>query len=177
MVPSTDHTQGDSALLLLDAGRRGAQEKPEPLALQGLLQGFGDIGVLVGEDLLLALDDGHAAAEPAEHLSELHADVAAAEDEQVLRHLGQSHDAGVVQEVDAAQAFQGRNIRPRARVNKDALALEHLLADADLVRADEAGMPAVEVQGLPLLDLPIQPGAPTGPRPDPCGRPPWAGPR
>ena len=123
------------------------------------MQGFGDIGVLVGENLLLPLDDGHAAAESAEHLPELHADVAAAEDEQVLRYLGQSHDAGVVQEVDAAQALQGRNLRPRARVNKDALALEPLFADADHMRADEAGMPVVEVQGRPLLDLPVQPGA------------------
>jgi hypothetical protein len=116
------HTQGNSAVLPLDVCRRGTQDKTDAFAFQRVLHGFRDIGVLAGENLVLAVDDGHPAAEPAEHLPELQADVPAAEDEQVVRHFGQLHHAGVVQEVDPVEPFQARDVRPGAGVNKDALA-------------------------------------------------------
>ena len=50
------------------------------------------------QELLAALHDGHRAAEAAEHLGELQADVAPAEDEQLPRNLLQLHDRGGVEE-------------------------------------------------------------------------------
>src|SRR5256885_723389 len=58
-------------------GRRGrAEQEADALALQAALQLSGDVGVLAGEDLAAAVDHGHPAAEAAEHLPELQADVA-----------------------------------------------------------------------------------------------------
>ncbi len=47
-------------------------------------QRVGDVGILAGEELRAVLDDGDAAAEAPVGLRELEADVAAAEDDQVL---------------------------------------------------------------------------------------------
>ena len=76
----------------LNPGRRRRGQDRDPVIAQ-------DSGDLVRDVLVLdhyqargALDDGDLAAEPAEHLPELQPDVAAAEDDQVLRELVQLHD-------------------------------------------------------------------------------------
>lgn len=76
----------------LNPDRRRRDQDRDPVIAQ-------DIGDLVRDVLVLehhqtrgALDDGHLAAEPAEHLPELKPDVAATEDDQVLRELVQLHD-------------------------------------------------------------------------------------
>ena len=168
------HAQGHYTILLLGTRRRGAQYKANPFALQGFLQSLCDICVLTREELLFAVDDRHPAAEPAEHLSELQANIPTAENEQVLGHFGQPHNAGVVQVVNLPEPFQVRHSRPGPGVNEDAFAFEQFLPGADLVRADEPGLSPVKVQGLSLLDFSLLSGA-TGQRPGPCGRRPWTG--
>src|SRR5208282_2410253 len=87
------------------------------------------------------------------------ANIPTAENEQVLGHFGQPHNAGVVQVVNLPEPFQVRHNRPGPGVNEDAFALEYFLPGADLVRADEPGPSAVKVQGLSLLDFSLLSGA------------------
>jgi hypothetical protein len=58
-----------------------------------------------GTNLIVGLDDGDLAAKPPKHLPEFKADVAAADDEQVLRQFGQLQDTAVGQEGDFIYAW------------------------------------------------------------------------
>src|SRR5207248_7149370 len=77
----------DVALLALDARHLGAQPELDPFLAERLLHLSGDFRVLAGEQVLAAIDDGDAGAEAPEHLRELAADVAAAEDREVRGKL------------------------------------------------------------------------------------------
>src|SRR5262249_30881327 len=81
--------QDDLAVLLLDAAGAGIEDKADAFTLQGLLQLMRNIRVLARQDVLVAMDDRHAAAEAAEHLSEFQADVPAAEHQQMLGEFAQ----------------------------------------------------------------------------------------
>ena len=74
-----------------------------PVLPQDAEHRVGHVRVLLRQELAAALDDGHAAAEPAEHLPELEPDVAAAEHEQVLGHLVELHDGGRVERGDPVE--------------------------------------------------------------------------
>ncbi len=95
---------------------------PEPIRI--LEDGFGDVRILSGQEAGLALDEGDAAAEPAECLGELHADGAAAEDDQVPGHPVQFQGRHVRERVDEAQAGDLRNSGPGAGVDEDTARVE-----------------------------------------------------
>src|SRR5438132_683680 len=78
----------------------------------------------------------------------------------MLGYLAQLHDAGVGQVGDPVKARDRRARRPRTRVNKDALAFQDLVGNTHAMRAVEAGVAAVQMQVLALLDLLFQSGAP-----------------
>ena len=64
--------------------------------------------VLAGDDARRHLDDGDAAAEAPVHLRELEADVAAADDDQVLGQEIDVHHARAGEERNVADAFELR---------------------------------------------------------------------
>src|SRR5262249_13302400 len=152
--------QEDLAALPPGRGRPGIEDEIHPLLLQCLFQRLAHVGVLARQELTAAVDDGDPAAEAAEHLPELQADVPAAQDEQVLRQLSQLEDALVGQVADPVEPRDGWDGWPGAGVDEDALALQLLLADAEAVRPDEARVPAEKVQVRVLLHLALHPGAP-----------------
>ena len=82
-----------------------------------------------------------ARAEAPVHLRELEADVAAADDDQVL---GQRRRASIIETLvsngTSAMPVPGRQHRPAADVDEDARRLEPLAVDLDRVRRDEARM-------------------------------------
>jgi hypothetical protein len=65
------------------------------------------------------LHDRHAAAQPPKQLAELQPDVAAAENEQMLRHRIQLHDRGRVQVRHGVDAFEPGHAGPRTSVDED----------------------------------------------------------
>ena len=69
----------------------------DPLVAEEPLDRLGDVRVLAVDQRAVPLDDGHAAAEPAERLRQLEADVAAAQDDQVLREFAQLQSLDVGQ--------------------------------------------------------------------------------
>src|SRR5262249_27433631 len=127
---------------------------------QGLLEFLRHVRIFVGNHTLGTLNDRHPTAEPAKHLAKFEANVTAPQDQQVFRHFVHLHDAGVGQVINPLQPLQAWNVRPGAGVDEDALAFQGLVAHADAVRVDEAGVVAVQVQILPFLDLALLTGAP-----------------
>ncbi len=100
----------------LDAGGFGFSTKRRPSPSRSLLQRGGDVGVLAREDLVAAVNDGNAAAEPGEHLAKLEADIAAAENQEMLGDSVEFHDGGVGEiagRVEAANRGESRDGRRR----------------------------------------------------------------
>ena len=77
-----------------------------------------DIGILARKERLGPLDDRDPAAEPAEHLGELAADVAAAEDDEVFRQSVELLDRLAVQRPRLDEPGQRRQGRPGAGVDE-----------------------------------------------------------
>ena len=65
-----------------------ALEQPDPAAEELVLEGGGDLGVLLREDLLAGDDQGHLAPERREHVHELDAGDAGADHDEVLGQSG-----------------------------------------------------------------------------------------
>ena len=80
-----------------------AGEDLDPLVLEEFAQGLRDVAVFAVGQGVVPLDDRHAAAEAAQGLGQLEADVAAPQDEEVLR--------------DAVQ-FEGLDVRHRPRLGE-----------------------------------------------------------
>ena len=109
----------------------------------------------MGEELGAAVDEGDAAPEAAEHLAELDADVAAAEDQEVIGDLVELHEGGVRVVRDVAEAVDRWDGGARADVDDDGgggqVALPAVVeVDADLVGCGEAGGAHEEVERLDL---------------------------
>lgn len=77
---------------LPDPQRRRRGQDLDPVVAEDGRDLLRDVVVLEHHQTRCALDDGDAAAEPAEHLRELQPHVASAEDEQGLREFAQLHD-------------------------------------------------------------------------------------
>src|SRR5208282_5093828 len=135
------------------------QYETHALGFQSLLQLGHHVSVLPRQDLATVVNNRDAAAEPAKHLAKLQPDVAATQDEQMLGYFGKFHDAGVGEVFNRLQAWKAGNVRPRSRIDEDALALQQLVSHFDLPGAGESGMPAVKVQALPGIDPALLPGA------------------
>src|SRR6058998_1435225 len=117
---------------------------------QNLADLLGDVGVLAWRELRGALDDRHAAAEAAEHLPELEPDVAASQDQEVLRQHGEFHDRRGVERGNGVEPLQRGASRAAARVDEDQRCRQRLspgrAAYLDRVRADEPRLAYQQVQ-------------------------------
>ncbi len=76
-----------------DAFRAGAHI--DPLAFQNLADRLRDILVFTGDKPRVHLDDRHFGAEPPVHLCEFEPDIAAADDDEMLRHPVECQDRGI----------------------------------------------------------------------------------
>ncbi len=132
------------------------QFEGKPLLLQHAVKLLGDLAVDARQNVIEEFDDRHLGAEPPPHRAELEPDDAGADDEELLRHVGEleragrGHDALFV-DVDAGQP---RHVGPGG--DDDVLGLQRLgLAvvgfHLDLARrGDAAG--AVKRLDLVLLE-------------------------
>ncbi len=104
----------------------GPLEQPNPPAQQLVLQGGGHLGILAGQHLLAADDQGHLGAERAEHVHELHPGHPRADHDQVLGHGGRR--VGLPGGEDALPIGLGpvRNARPAAGRDEDGVGVELL---------------------------------------------------
>ena len=102
----------------------GPGQDLDPLVPEEPLDRLGDVRVLAMDQRAVPLDDGHAAAEPAERLRQLEADVAAAQDHQVSRELAQLQSLDVGQRASLREP--GGVVHPGARpgVDDDGLTAE-----------------------------------------------------
>ena len=107
----------DSPDLPLDAIDGGPGQDLDPLVPEEPLDRLGDVRVLAMDQRAVPLDDGHAAAEAAERLRQLEADVAAAQDDQVSREVVQLQGLDVGQRARLREA--GGVVDPGARPGVD----------------------------------------------------------
>jgi hypothetical protein len=132
---------GDAARLPghADAFRPGMQR--HALALKNVRDGGRDVLILARDDPWSHLDDGDAAAEAPVHLRELEADVAAADDDEMVWQLPELHHAAVGEVGRALEAGDRRRCGTSADVDEDAPGPQHRSAHRDAVRAGEARVP------------------------------------
>src|SRR5271157_1199548 len=111
-----------------------------------------DVGVFVVQQLLTDVDHSHLAAEAAEHLPELQADVPAAKNHQVLGHRVQFHDRFVGQEGDIGEAIDLRHRGPQAGIEEEPAGLEGACAAGTEVDVDGFGSDEVR-EAVDQLDI------------------------
>ena len=108
---------------------------------QALLQRPHEVGVGARHELVEQLDDGHFAAERVVDAGHLETDDAAANDEQLLRDVGEIERIGRIHHALVVPREAGQLHRLRARRDDRLLEAHELLAilalDLDLVRRDE----------------------------------------
>ena len=92
---------------------------------------LGGVGVLAGQELARALEEGHLRAEAREGLRELAADRAAADHGQPPRQLGQREDRLVREVAGLGQPGDGRLGRAGARRDHRVLEAERPSRDVD----------------------------------------------
>ena len=105
-----------------------------------------NIGIFPADDLRGLFDDRDLRAESPVDLRELEADVAAADDHQVLRQEVDLHDGGVREVVDAFQPGYRRHHRAAAHVDEDVSRFEDRAVHADRIRRREARVPFYDGQ-------------------------------
>ena len=103
----------------VDSGRVGAAAGDVavaadlPLARGDVGEALADVVVAVRQQRRAAQDDRHAGAQRGEHVRELRGDETAADDHQVLGHLGDAHDGVAGVDLNPAVGDRRRNHRPR----------------------------------------------------------------
>src|SRR5215469_2572114 len=105
------------------------QNKLQTLRLQGLLQLSSDFRVFPRHNLLSLMNDRNAAPVSAEHLTKFQADIATAENHQMLGNLRELQDRFVGQKRRFTQSWNRRNAWPPARVDENLCALEDFFAN------------------------------------------------
>ena len=98
------------------------------------------------------MNDRDPAAKATEHLSELEADVAAAEDDQMFGNCLKLHDGFVREVADAIDPREARRIGTSAGVNKNLIAFDRFGADLYLVRRQEPSDAAVQADFRMIVD-------------------------
>ena len=122
----------------LDALDAGPEPQVDAVARQRARDALGGIRVFAGQDLPLALEEGHLRAEAREGLRELAADRAAADHGEPAGQLGQGED-GLVREIAGlGQPGDGRLGRAGARRDHRLLEAERHARDVYGVRSGEA---------------------------------------
>ena len=102
----------------------------DAFALEDLEDRRRHVLVLAANQPIAHLDDGDLAAEAPEHLAELEADVAAADDDEMLGDEVDVHHRAVGEERHVVEPGHGGNERAAADVDEDALGGEPVGPDA-----------------------------------------------
>ena len=146
----------DLLAALGEADALRVQANLDALALEDLPDRGRDVFVLAADEPRTHLDDRDLGAEATEHLTEFEADVAAADDDEMLRQEIHRHHRAVGEERDLADAGHVGNERAAADVDEDLVRVEALSADAHLVCGLEAGVALIDGAVLhgpqPVLD-------------------------
>ena len=116
----------------------------DSLSLEDVLHRRGHILVLVLDQARSLLDDGHLAAEAPVHLREFEPDVAAADDDKVMRQDIEIQHGCVGQVADLVEAGHVGHERAAADIDEDRARRQQFLSDPDLVRCLETGMVFVD---------------------------------
>src|ERR1700674_5334363 len=80
---------------------------------------FGNILILAREQLAPGLNDRHSTAKPAEELTKLQANVASAQDQQMIRNGIEFHNGNVVEERDCVQTIEFGPRRASAGIDEN----------------------------------------------------------
>ena len=116
-----------------------------PSLLDDVLDRGGNIFVFARNQPRVSLQDGDFAAEAAVHLPKLQADVAAADDDEMLGQKIDLHHRGVCEIADLIETRHGRNDGTAADVDEDLIGSEAVLADCDHMRRLETRLPFVHI--------------------------------
>src|SRR6266403_1696170 len=133
--------------------RPGAQQECEAFLLEHPLKFRGNFGIFAGNNLCRTLNYGHAAAEPAKHLSELQSDVSPAKHNQVPGKYGQVYDVLIGQIRDRVQPWNPGIARTPASIDEYLLRFQQGFSHADLVNVHKSCLPAIEMQIRTALHL------------------------
>src|SRR3954453_9726252 len=118
----------------------GARAHGDAFGLEDFPDRLRHVLVLARDQPRRHLDDRHARAEAAVHLAELEADVAAADDDEVLRHEVDVHERLVGEVGHLVDALILRHERPPADIQKDFVRFEVIVLHLDRLRPRETGM-------------------------------------
>jgi hypothetical protein len=135
--------------------RSGTQKNRDAVLFQDRRNLLCNIGVLVPQQLVGALDDRDAAAETLKKLSELQANISATQNNQLLGHGGQFHNRCAVEKRNVSQSINRGHSGTAAGINEDAFGREApLLAvfEFDLKRF-EAGKGSLAIDQIEILRL------------------------
>src|SRR3981189_1804266 len=131
--------------------RLSAEDHVDAVVFEDRTDRFGDVRILASHELPPELDHGHPAAEAAEGLREFHADIAAAEHDQVLGQPVEFECLYMGQGSSIGQARNAGNCRLRAEIEKDTLRLDpphpaRCQSDVNGPGANEAALPEEEFE-------------------------------
>ncbi len=135
---------GDSPIVARKTDAGGVEAKLDALLGHDLGDGGGDILVLARDQPRRHLDDGDLAPEAAKHLAEFETDIAAADDNEMLRQEIHIHHRAVGEKGHLIQPGDRRPRGSSADIDEDLLRAQQLAADLDLPRRDEAAMALVD---------------------------------
>jgi hypothetical protein len=151
--------EGDAAVFVFDAGGAGVEEKLDAFGFESFLELGSNFGIFAGNDLRASVENGDAAPEAAKHLSEFKADVAAAENEQVIGNGSELHD-GLVGEIrDIFEAGNRWNVWVAAGVDEDFFTFEEIIANLELMRGQKTCGCTIEAEAGALIHLLLLAGA------------------
>ena len=114
--------------------------KRTPFGFENRADAIGHILVLARQQARGTLDNGHRSAQPAHQVGELQADVAAADDHQVLGHRVQFHHRDVVECLHGVDARQRGAHGAATDVEEDARRAQAAPAHVQRGRTDKAGI-------------------------------------
>ena len=102
----------------MHADRFSFQQDLDAIHLKQLVNFSGNVRILTTQELLSVLHDGDITAKAAKHLAEFQTDVAAPQDQQVLRQILQFHDRSGVERCHGIESGDAGSCRPSAGIDE-----------------------------------------------------------
>ncbi len=118
----------DAIFTLRESDTLGIQTNLDSFPLHNVEDRRGCVLILAQHQARTHLDDGHLAPEAAKHLSELEADVAASDDDQMRRQGIELQYRGICKIADLIEAWHRRNYGSRAHVNENLVSRQYFVA-------------------------------------------------
>jgi hypothetical protein len=124
----------ETVVPLAKRDRRSVEFEGNPLLLEDLLDGRGDVLVLAGCQPGTFLDYGDPGTEAPVHLGELERDVAATDDDEMFGHRVEFEDPDIGHVVDIGKSRHVRDQGAATDIQKDPVRLQDLVVDPNGVR-------------------------------------------